>query len=74
MDNLILIAFIYMGEPIRLQWVKAHSVRRSIKFCQSGGGGGGGSNFDTFFLDDEGRDDPNTTKSGPSSACERNTI
>ena len=28
----------------------------------------------TFFLVDEGREDPNTTLSGPSSACQRNAI
>ena len=33
--------------------------------------GGGGY---LFFLLDEGREDPNTTKSGPSSARQRNTI
>ena len=36
-----------------------HYMRGSRKFCQKG------SNFDVFyFLVDEGRDDPNTTKSG----------
>ena len=41
----------------------------SRKFCQRG------SNFDnffSFFLVDEGWDDPNTTISGPSSAHQRN--
>ena len=33
-----------------------------------GGGGGAGSNFDYVFLVDEGREDPNTTISGPLSA------
>ena len=32
------------------------------------------SNFDNFFVVDEGREDPNTTISGPSSARQRNTI
>ena len=32
------------------------------------------SNFDVVFLVDEGREDPNTTISGPSSACQRNAI
>ena len=42
----------------------------SKKFCQSGGGGGGGggSNFDIFLVD-KGREDLNTTKSGPRSAA-----
>ena len=41
------------------------SMRGSRKFCQKG------SNFDDgffFFLVDDGREDPNTTTSGPSSA------
>ena len=42
-------------------------MRGSRKFCQRG------SNFDVFLVDD-GRDDPNTTKSGPSSARQRNAI
>ena len=33
-----------------------------------------GSNFDIVFLVDEGREDPNTTISGPLSARQRNTI
>ena len=37
-----------------------------------------GSDFDNvflfFFLVNEGRDDPNTTISGPTSACQRNAI
>ena len=33
-----------------------------------------GSNFDYVFLVDERREDPNTTKSGPSSARQRNAI
>ena len=37
-------------------------------FCQRG------SNFDIFFLVDEGREDPNTTISGPSLACQQNAI
>ena len=37
-------------------------------FCQRG------SNFDNVFLVDEGREDPNTTISGPSSARQRNVI
>ena len=40
------------------------------KFCP----GGGGSNFDNIFLVDDGREDPNTTISGRSLACQRNTI
>ena len=36
--------------------------------------GGGGSNFDNFFLVDDGREDPNTTISGPSLARQQNTI
>ena len=36
------------------------------KFCQRG------SNSDNLFLVDEGREDPNTTKTGPSSARQRN--
>ena len=44
-------------------------MRGSRKFCQSG------SNFDNvFFLVDEGREDPNTTISGPSLARQRNAI
>ena len=47
-----------------------HAMRGSRKFCQRG------SNFDGFFsvLVDEGREDPITTISGPSSACQRNAI
>ena len=46
---------------------------RIKKFCQRG------SNFDNvffvlFFLIDEGREDPSTTISGPSSARQRNAI
>ena len=37
-------------------------MRGSRKFCQRG------SNLDNFFLDDEGREGPNTTLSRPSSA------
>ena len=33
-----------------------------------------GANFDGFFLFDEGREDPNNTISGQSSAHQRNTI
>ena len=51
-------------------------MRGSRKLCQRG------SNFDYFccccccccFLDDEGRKDPNTTISGPSSTHQRNAI
>ena len=43
-------------------------MRGSRKFCQRG------SNFDTFFLVDEGREDPSTTVSGPSSAHQKNAI
>ena len=43
-------------------------MRGSRKFCQMG------SNFDNFLLVDEGREDPNTTISGPSSASQRNAI
>ena len=39
-----------------------------------GGGGGGGGNFDNVFLVNDEREDPNTTKSGPSLACQQNTI
>ena len=39
-------------------------MRGSIKFCQRG----------SNFLVDEGIDDPNTTKSGPPSARQRNAI
>ena len=35
---------------------------------------GGGATLTTFFLVDDEREDPNTTKSGPSLACQRNTI
>ena len=42
-------------------------LRRSRKFCQRG------SDFDNvFFSVDEGRDDPNTTISGPTSDRQRN--
>ena len=34
----------------------------------------GGSNFDNVFFNDEGRKDPNTTISGPSSARQQNAI
>ena len=50
------------------------NMRGSRKFCQRG------SNFDNVFLFfflhviDEGREDPNTTISGPSSARQRNAI
>ena len=41
----------------------------SRKFCQRG------SNFDGFFfLVDEGRENPSTTMSGPSSANQKNAI
>ena len=40
----------------------------SRKFCQKG------SNSDIFSLVDEGRKDPNDTKSGSSSALQRNAI
>ena len=43
-------------------------MRRSRNFCQRG------SNFDNVFLVDERRDDQNTTKSGQSSAHQRNAI
>ena len=44
-------------------------MRGSRKFCQRG------SNIDNlFFLFDEGRNDKNTTISGPSSARQRNAI
>ena len=51
-------------------------MRGSRKFCHRG------SNFDkvflpfsfTFFLVDEGREDPSTTISGPSPARQRNAI
>ena len=33
-----------------------------------------GSNFGYVVLDDEGKEDPNTTLSGPSSALQRNAI
>ena len=42
---------------------------RSRKFCQRGP-----NSSLTIFLVDEGRVDPNTTKSGPLSAHQRNTI
>ena len=42
-------------------------MRGSRKFCQRG------SKFD-FFLVDDGREDPNTTISGPSLACQQNAI
>ena len=42
-------------------------MRGSRKFCQ------GGPTV-TFFLVDEGREDPNTTISGPSSARQRSAI
>ena len=49
------------------------NMRGSRKFCQRG------SKFDNVFYSisfyvDEGREDPNTTISGPSSACQRNAI
>ena len=43
-------------------------MRGSRKFCQRG------SNYDKFFLVNEGREDPNTTNSGPSSARQQNAI
>ena len=43
-------------------------MRGSRQFCQRE------SNFDTFFLVDDGRKDPNTTISGPSSARQLNAI
>ena len=47
----------------------AASMRKSRKFCQRG------SKFDPhFFLVDGGKEDPNTTLIGPSSACQRNPI
>ena len=43
-------------------------MRGSRKYCQRG------SNSNNFFLVDEGREDPNSAKSGPSSARQRNGI
>ena len=43
-------------------------MRGSKKICQRG------SNFDNVFLVDEGREDPSTTISGPSSARQRNAF
>ena len=43
-------------------------MRGSRKFCQRG------STFDTVFLADEGKEDPNTTINGTSSARQRNAI
>ena len=43
-------------------------MRGSIKFCQWG------PTFTTFFFVNGGREDPNTTKSGPSSARKRYAI
>ena len=43
-------------------------TRGSRKLCQRG------SKFDKFFLADEGKEDPNTTLSGTSSAGQRNAI
>ena len=50
--------------------VSFYVMRGSRKFCQSG------SNFDGlgFFLVDGGREDPNSTINGPSSARKRNDI
>ena len=49
-----------------------HILRGSIKFCQRV------SDFDVFFcfffLVDEGRDNPNATISGPTSARQRNAF
>ena len=43
--------------------------------CPGGGGGGGGCpNLTTFFLVDDGIEDPNTTISGPSLARQRNSM
>ena len=39
-----------------------------------GGGGPTVTFLVLFFLVDEGREDPNTTISGPSSACQQNAI
>ena len=45
------------------------SMRGSRKFCERG------SNFDNVvFLFNEGREDPDTTISGPLSACQRNAM
>ena len=44
-----------------------HSMCGSWKFCKRW------SKFDVFLVD-EGRDDPNTTKSGPTLTCQQNTI
>ena len=43
-------------------------MRGSREFCQRG------RNLITFFLVDEGIEDPNTTINGPSSARQRNAI
>ena len=43
-------------------------MRGSRKFCQCG------LTMTTFTLVDEGREDPNITKRGPSSACQRTAI
>ena len=47
---------------------KSNSIKKKCQFCNSDGF------FLSFFLVDEGREDPNTTKSGPSSANQRNDI
>ena len=44
------------------------TMRGSRKFCQRG------SKFDNVFFFNEGREDLNTTMSGPSSARQRNVI
>ena len=43
-------------------------MRRSRKLCQRR------SNSGRVFLVDKGREDPNTTKSGPSLTCQRKAI
>ena len=49
-------------------------MRGSGKFVRGEGGGGPTLTTFVFVLIDEGRDDPNTTKSGPSSARQRKAI
>ena len=63
----------YFRNTIRVQvpnCLYASDIPRSIKFCQRG------SNFEVFvcLFFDEGKEDPSTTNSGPSSAHQQNAF
>ena len=56
---------------VKVHGMRVRSMRGSRKFCQRGSNS---ANVCFLFLVDDGREDPNNTKSGPSSARQRNVI